>query len=79
MYLMILVRVIHSWVPISLGGGAGKVLDFVYDVTDPIFSFFRRYIPIVELGGIGLDLTPFIALVCLEILHNFLVRLLLSL
>ncbi len=39
------------------------VLDFVTESTSPYLAFFRRFIPMVRLGGIGLDLSPTVGII----------------
>jgi len=66
----IFVRVIISWVPnLKLPFGLG---DFVWNVSEPILGPIRRAIPF--LGGI--DLSPFIAFLLIQITTSLLLRLL---
>ncbi len=67
--LLIIVRVLLSWVPARLPWGLG---DFVWSVTEPILSPIRRALP--YLGGI--DFSPFIALVAIQILESIALRVL---
>jgi YggT family protein len=73
--LLILVRVILSWLPV-----AGVRIDpyhplvrILYQLTDPILEPIRR----VATFGM-MDLSPFIALILLEIIRRLLVSLLVS-
>ena len=43
--------------------GLSPVIRFVYDLTEPIMGFFRRYIPAVG----GLDLSPIFIFIILSI------------
>lgn len=56
--LLVFVRVILSWVTQFWSPPAGltPAIRIVYDLTEPVLSFFRRYIPPVG----GLDLSPII-------------------
>ena len=67
--LAILLRVLFSW--INLGPG-NALTRLIYQITEPILAPLRRYIP--SFGG--LDITPMVALLLLELLHRFLVDLL---
>ena len=70
--LLILARVILSWV----GQGADNGLTrFVYSVTEPVLSPVRAILP--SMGGI--DFSPILVLVGLQILEELLVRALLGL
>ncbi len=58
--LLILVRVLLSWVPSARDGALGQ---FIYAVTEPILGPIRSVIPAVG----GLDLSPMAAMVLLEV------------
>lgn len=60
----IFLRVLFSWVRADL---YNPFVSFIYRVTEPILAPLRRYVP--PLGG--LDVTPIIALIILEILRRF--------
>ncbi|MHB9034983.1 MAG: YggT family protein [Anaerolineae bacterium] len=66
--LAILARVLLSWVPSLQQSRLGL---FIYDITEPILGPIRRTIP--PLGMI--DLSPFIALIVIELLAQLLHRL----
>ncbi|NLY56236.1 MAG: YggT family protein [Firmicutes bacterium] len=66
---LILARVIISWVaPYS----AHPVVRFVYDMTEPLLSRLRRSLPLVG----GLDFSPFIALIIIQVMQRLVVSLL---
>jgi YggT family protein len=66
--LAIFVRVILSWIPNArLPFGLG---DFVFSVSEPILSPIRRAMPF--LGGV--DFSPFIALIAIQILSSLILR-----
>ena len=67
--LAILLRVLFSW--IRLGPG-NALVQVVYQITEPILAPLRRYIPPFA----GLDITPMVALLLLELLHRLLIDLL---
>jgi YggT family protein len=49
----------HEWHP---GGGVAVTLETIYTVTDPPVRLARRLIPIVRIGGVGLDLSIMVLL-----------------
>jgi YggT family protein len=51
------------------------VLDFVTETTDPYLNLFRRIIPPIGGGGLGLDLSPMIGIIVLFILRGLVVAL----
>ena len=67
--LVIFGRVILSWVPTRLPWGLN---DFIFSVTEPILSPIRRALPM----GAGMDFSPLIALVLLQLIEQLLLRLL---
>ncbi|MCD6109312.1 YggT family protein [bacterium] len=68
--LAILIRVIMSWIrPMGNKGGLGS---FVFEITEPLLSFFRKIIPRMGM----FDLSPIIALFAIEIVRSFLLSLL---
>jgi YggT family protein len=68
-YLYILiVRIILSWFPISESSPFMPVVRALSAVTDPILKPLRRVLPPLNLGGMGIDLSPIIVLVVLEII-----------
>ncbi len=63
LWLVIVVRVLLSWVPVRLPWGLG---DFVWSVSEPILSPVRRVLP--STGGI--DFSPLIALFAIQIIGS---------
>ena len=66
--VVIFVRVILSWFPISPDSALASVYRLVYSVTEPVLGPIRRMMPGVGVGGMGLDLSPIIVLLLLEII-----------
>jgi len=70
--LMILIfgRVILSWIPTTrLPWGLN---DFIFSVTEPILGPIRRALPMAA----GMDFSPLIALVALQLVENFILGIL---
>ena len=67
--LIILVRVLLSWVPVRLPLGLG---DFVFTVSETVLAPIRRLLPFMG----GLDLSPLVAIVAIQVIQSILVRLL---
>ena len=66
--LLVLARVIVSWVAPTGGGG---LIAFIYQATEPILAPIRRFIPPTG----GLDWAPLIAMLLLGMLMRLVVRL----
>ncbi len=66
--LIVIAQVILSWVNPD---PYNPIVRFIHNVTDPLLSRIRKTIPVVY-GGI--DFSPFIVLVAIVFLRNFLVK-----
>lgn len=63
LYIAIIARVILSWIPNSR---SFFVTTIVTDLTEPILAPIRRFLPYMG----GLDLSPFIAVILMNILQG---------
>ncbi|MFC1655291.1 YggT family protein [Patescibacteria group bacterium] len=66
----IFIRVIMSWIRPT--GNRGKFFSFVFEITEPVLSFFRRIIP--RLGMF--DISPIIAFLVIDFARAIIVSLL---
>ncbi len=74
--ILILIRVLMSWIPrMPYNPTLRSVLDFITETTDPYLNLFRRIIPPIGGGGLGLDLSPMIGIIVLVILRGVVVAL----
>ncbi|QQR83760.1 YggT family protein [Candidatus Peregrinibacteria bacterium] len=64
--IAIFARVLFSWIKPP----HNALTNLVYNITEPILSPLRRHIPLVG----GLDISPIIALVLIDWVYSFLVR-----
>jgi YggT family protein len=69
--LLILVRVVFSWFPVSPYGTAAVVSGFLSFVTDPILRPLRRVLPPIRFGSALMDLSPIVAFFGITLLQNF--------
>jgi YggT family protein len=68
--LVILARVLMSWIPIDNSNPTVmNIVQFIYDITEPVLAPLRNALP--PMGGI--DFSPMILLVGLQLLANFLI------
>ena len=73
--ILILVKILLSWVPrIPDNAILRGAVQFVDDVTEPYLGLFRRLIPPIGVGGMGLDLSPIAALIVLQLVGTLIVR-----
>lgn len=61
-------RILLSWFPIPPGGFVASVFSFLYAITEPVLGPLRRILPPVAVGGMGLDLSPIIVILVLQLL-----------
>ena len=66
--LVIFVRIILSWFPVSPGGAFGQVNRVLYQITEPVLGPARRLIP--SLGPI--DISPIVVVVALSFVQGML-------
>jgi len=59
-------RIILSWFPRS-SGVLGTIGDVFFGLTEPVLGPVRRVMPMIAMGGMGLDLSPIIVLLALQI------------
>lgn len=63
--IAVLARVLLSWISVDR---SNWLINFVYEITEPILSPIRRVAP--SLGG--LDLSPMIALILIQMMERVL-------
>ena len=68
--ICIIAYIIASWIPLPYNTTLNRIQRFLYDVVDPYLRLFRRFIPQLNLGGLGLDLSPIIAIITLTIVYR---------
>jgi YggT family protein len=73
LFAFIIASILFSWFP---GYPSSRVMQAVYDavkaVTNPILWPIRSRVPMLQLGGFGLDLSPIIAIFGLSIARTLL-------
>jgi YggT family protein len=68
--VMIIARVLIGWLPIKWPKPLRPVVVLIYDLTEPVLSPFRRFIPMVPLSsGASLDLSPMVVIVIIWFLQ----------
>ena len=72
-YWLIIIRVIVSWLrPSVRDKRVYRLLRLLYDLTEPMLAPIRRLMPSTN---IGIDFSPFIAIILLGILERIIVSL----
>jgi YggT family protein len=68
-YLVIIfVRIVLSWFPLASGSMMASVYSFLFSITEPVLGPVRRLLPPIAVGGMGLDLSPIVVIVGVQIL-----------
>ena len=70
--LVLLVRVVMSWFPISPHGAGATLAGFLYLVTDPVLVPLRRILPPIHMGTMAVDLSPVVAFFGISLLMGLL-------
>ena len=80
LYLILLVaRIIMSWIPLPDNPTLNVIYKFIYDVTEPFLGLFRRLLPMAQLGGAGIDFSPIIAFFVLQLIQRLVIQILVTL
>ena len=66
--LVILARIIMSWVRIEPGSPVASIYSVVFNLTEPVLGPLRQVIPPVRMGMAALDLSPLILLVVISLI-----------
>lgn len=73
--ILILVRVLLSWIPrVPYNPALRAVLDFLHQVTNPYLNLFRRILPPLGGRGMAIDLSPILAIIVLGIVQALVVN-----
>ena len=65
--LVILARIIMSWVRITPGTPVASIYSVLFSITEPVLGPIRRMIPPVRMGMGAIDVSPIIVLVVIQI------------
>lgn len=71
---LILGYILLSWIPLPYTIWLNRIQRFLYDVVEPYLRLFRRILPNLNLGGLGLDLSPIIAVIVLIVAREVIVE-----
>jgi YggT family protein len=72
---LIVAQAVMSWLQLRPGSTGYRVYALLGQVTEPYLGLFRRVIPVVRIGGAGIDLSSVVALIVLFLALQVLVRL----
>lgn len=69
-FVLVFAYILSTWLPSSHSDSINRVQRFLYDVVTPYLRLFRRVLPQLQLGGVGLDLSPIVAILALVIANR---------
>ena len=74
--ILIFIRILLSWIPrMPYYPWLRATVDFIHQVVDPYLNIFRRVIPPIGAGGMGIDISPILAIILLSIVGRVVVSL----
>ena len=65
--IVIFARIVVSWFPVEPGTTFASIVGFLYTVTEPVLGPVRRAVPALRMGGMGLDLSPIIVVLAVQL------------
>lgn len=63
-------RIISTWIRPPVAGIGRMAFELLWDVTEPVLTPFRKVLPPVQAGGLGLDFSPILVFVILGVLQS---------
>jgi YggT family protein len=66
--LVVVARIILEYIPVSSDHPLARVRSAFRAVTEPVLAPLRRVIPTVRMGSVGLDLSPLVLLVGINLI-----------
>ena len=72
---LIIGRALLSWLRPRPGSALFRVDRLLCQATEPYVGLFRRLLPMARIGGLGIDLSPLVALLVLFVAMQIVVRL----
>ena len=66
---VLLARVLMSWIPIDTSNPTvSQIVRFMYDVTEPVLAPIRNVLP----QGLGMDFSPLLVFLAIDIIRRIL-------
>lgn len=78
LFWLIIAHIILSWIPHN-NPIIRQISEVVESIVQPIFKPFRKIVPVIDLGGVGFDLTPIVVIFLIRITHSIVNQVLLQL
>ena len=65
--LVVIARVIFSWVRVTPGTAVASIYSVIYNLTEPVLGPLRRAIPPMRMGAGAIDLSPLIIIIGVQL------------
>jgi YggT family protein len=69
--LVIFARIIMSWFPPTPGTAYAQIFEVFDRATEPVLAPIRAVLPPMQMGGMGLDLSPIVVFLIGTLLVRF--------
>jgi len=66
--LVIVARIVLEWIPVTYDHPVARIRSAFRAVTEPLLAPIRAMVPTVRLGGMGLDLSPIILILAVNLI-----------
>ena len=66
--IVIFARIVVSWFPVEPGTTFASIVGVLYTITEPVLGPVRRAVPALRMGGMGLDLSPIIVVLAVQLI-----------
>lgn len=73
-YWILIARILMSWFKLPNTPIFLHIWDFIYELTEPVLSLFRRIMPPAMVGAVGIDFSPIVAMFVLNFGYSALIR-----
>jgi YggT family protein len=70
-WVILIVRIFSSWFPIPPSGPVRRIMDVVYDLTEPVLRPVRGLLPPIRMSAMALDLSPIIVFIVLGLVRGY--------
>lgn len=67
-FILVILRIVFSWFPASSGGGLEVATGILFTLTEWALGPVRKLLPPVRMGGMGLDLSPIVIILLVQVL-----------
>ncbi len=71
--IIIIIRAVLSWFPIERNSSFFRIYFFIIQITEPVLGRVREFLSRM-VPNMAIDFSPFIIIILLNVLRNFILR-----